>query len=491
MGQKEQHELDKWRGSLQSVWEEDTTTPSSMDWETMRAHLHSIERRKRVFWLRISWGIVLTIALWLVWHQMGSDAILADAEVNSDQKEIPTNAEEIPLSEVFRDSLNERGSTIDVAGNGKATLKNQGDVLFTKENHANSHLGSSYFRNGVGCVVENHFQNGYEMGDDRKEKFKENSQGIRESKEQDRAADWKQEQVTRTNGIMDDYLESSRFGMSENDPKDSILWMYSKPLFPLAIYRGYTISFLPIKQIKKRPQFSLQMGITAGRSIRIIRGNFDEGLQSRSIAVRRFLLPMRALHGSLNWHLNDQWSIQGGGRIGGGRIQTRWIFKSFPAEEASQELRLQSSEGDVLVQDPTLISQINNGAGGLYQLRLNYDYKIWNLPVGLSYRLNKKPFSPVIRTGLNVEWIGKRSLSIDISENGEIRNIPVLIAQNKARRSVQQYFAFGFAWRLSERLDLYADASYYKPWTNMINATGYKVRSSALNLQWGLQYLLH
>jgi hypothetical protein len=127
----------------------------------------------------------------------------------------------------------------------------------------------------------------------------------------------------------------------------------------------------------------------------------------------------------------------------------------------------------------------------LYQLRLNYTYKIWTIPVGVSYRWSNKPFSPIIRTGLNAEWIGRRSLSIDISENGEIRNIPLLIAQNKARRSVQQYLAFGLSWRLSERLDLYTDACYYQPWTSMINATGYKVRSSALNLQWGLQYLLH
>ena len=491
MGQKEQHELDKWRGSLQSVWEEDTTTPSSLDWETMRAHLHSSERRKRVFWLRISWGIVLTIALWLVWHQMGSDAISADAEVNSYPKENPTNAEKIPPSEVFRDSLNDKGSTVVAVGNGESNLKNQGGVSFSKENHPNSHLGSSDFRNGVGDDGGNHFQNGDEMGDDNKEKFRENSQGIRESKEQEKVADLKQDQGAHKNGIMKENLESCRFGRSENDPKDSILWMDSKPLFPLPIHTGYSICFLPIKQIKKRPQFSFQMGITAGRSIRMIRGNFDEGLQSGSIAVRRFLLPMRALHGSLNWHVNDQWSIQGGGRIGGGRIQTRWIFKSFPTQEASQELRLQSSEGEVLVQDPTLISQINNGAGGLYQLRLNYTYKIWTIPVGVSYRWSNKPFSPFIRTGLNAEWIGKRSLSIDIIENGEIRNIPLLIAQNKARRSVQQYLAFGLSWRLSERLDLYTDACYYQPWTSMINATGYKVRSSALNLQWGLQYLLH
>jgi hypothetical protein len=203
------------------------------------------------------------------------------------------------------------------------------------------------------------------MGDDNKEKSRENSQGIRESKEQEKVADLKQDQGAHKNGIMKENLESSQFGMRENNPKDSILWMDSKPLFPLAIHTGYSICFLPIKPVKKRPQFSFQMGITAGRSIRMIRGNFDEGLQSQSIAVRRFLLPMRALHGSLNWHLNDQWSIQGGGRIGGGRIQTRWIFKSFPTQEASQELRLQSSEGELLVQDPTLISQINNGAGGL------------------------------------------------------------------------------------------------------------------------------
>jgi hypothetical protein len=266
----------------------------------------------------------------------------------------------------------------------------------------------------------------------------------------------------------------------------------SKPLYALPIHTHFSIK-IPAPMKCRRPlQFSYQLGVETGRSIRIVKGNYDgEGVQSRAVGAKRWFLPKRLVHASMNWHWTENFSLQWGCQWGGGDIQSRWVFRNLSVEPNTQELRMQSSDGDVVTNDPSLIDQITNGNGGVYQLRLNYSYRMLTVPIGVRYRMTNQVVSPMVRLGWNWERIGRREMSIDVNENGVIRNIPLVITAQQPRKSLQQYCALGVSMRLHERFEFYTEGIYYFPLTKMINANGYQVRSSGIGIQWGLQYRWH
>ena len=252
---------------------------------------------------------------------------------------------------------------------------------------------------------------------------------------------------------------------------------------------------LPIQeQVKKevsvfKPYFSLHVAPLIGRNIRIVSGSFNSyNTNSNALGDRRASLPKYGFQTALNYNFNKRLSINTGFQLAGGDFQSRWFFKYLQIDPTTNDIRLKTTSGEASTTDPTLIQSITNGTSGIYKLRINHAFSLYSIPVGITYRFTDERFSPYFRTGLNLEFFGRRSLSLDVLENGITRNIELNLNRPNNRLNLQAIVALGVETRIKGNWSFFAEAGYYIPLNQFVNANGYSVRVAGSSILGGVRY---
>ncbi len=149
---------------------------------------------------------------------------------------------------------------------------------------------------------------------------------------------------------------------------------------------------------------------------------------------------------------------------------------------------MKTTSGEASTTDPILIQSITNATSGIYQLRINHAFSLYSIPVGVSYRFTNQRFSPYFRSGLNLEFFGRRSLSLDVKENGTERNIELNLNRPNNRLNAQAIVALGIETRIKGNWSFFAEAGYYVPLNQFVNANGYSVRVAGSSILGGVRY---
>jgi len=490
--EKEEH----WQGALHSEWREDAAVAPQLTWEQLSPHVLRKNRKRRVLgFISLMLMVVFGLGYFIVAEK---DVPPVEMESAATQNSVTTGGSQAPT---------EKSNGVSKASSNVVQKDNSSEDAQQNQSKDADAEREEKRKTSVSSVHDS--ARNADLKEGEREPLVKESIGERRKQQSERQSNIFEsgQKVKNGNALNEDGKDSStamlQKGWSEDSKQmieraadDSALFdpliIASKPLYALPIHTQFSIKIPAPVKYRKPIQFSYQLGVETGRSIRIVKGNYDgEGVQSRAVGAKRWFLPKRLVHASMNWHWTENFSLQWGCQWGGGDIQSRWVFRNLSVEPNTQELRMQSSDGDVVTNDPSLIDQITNGNGGVYQLRLNYSYRMLTVPIGVRYRMTNQVVSPMLRLGWNWERIGRREMSIDVNENGVIRNIPLVITAQQPRRSMQQYCALGVSMRLHERFEFYTEGIYYFPLTKMINANGYQVRSSGIGIQWGLQYRWH
>jgi hypothetical protein len=280
----------------------------------------------------------------------------------------------------------------------------------------------------------------------------------------------------------------------ESEGTDSILYLKPFPILPLNFLRKPEFKTeLGKKDLKTkfRPYFSYQLAPIFGRNIRTISGTFNpDSPTSSSLGERRVSLRKAGLCAGINYHFTNQFSLNTGFQITAGAFQSRWVFKYLYVEPNTNELRFSTNSGQVTTSDPTLIQNITNGITDIYQLRINHSFILYSIPVGITYRITQKKISPYFKTGINAEIFGKRSFSIDVYENGIIRNIEMNLNRPNSPIVFQGILALGVQGAMSKKWSLFSEAGYYVPLNNAFNLNGARVRNAGSSFMVGLNYTI-
>jgi hypothetical protein len=256
-----------------------------------------------------------------------------------------------------------------------------------------------------------------------------------------------------------------------------------------------TTESIPIQEVAKKdktdfkPYFSMQAAPLIGRNIRIISGTFNsDNTNSNALGERRAPLPKYGFQTGLNYHFNKRLFLNAGFQLAGGDFQSRWFFKYLQIDPITNDVRLKTTSGEASTTDPTLIQSITNGTSGIYKLRINHAFSLYSIPVGITYRFTDERFSPYFRTGLNLEFFGRRSLSLDVLENGIARNVELNLNRPNNRLNLQAIVALGVETRIKGNWSFFAEAGYYVPLNQFVNANGYSVRVAGSSIMGGVRY---
>ncbi|MFY7669159.1 MAG: hypothetical protein ACOVQG_10465 [Crocinitomicaceae bacterium] len=270
-------------------------------------------------------------------------------------------------------------------------------------------------------------------------------------------------------------------------------WNIRLKLLPVQLIS--TVQFYPIQEETKKdktdfkPYFSLQVAPLIGRNIRIISGSFNSNnTNSNALGDRRASLPKYGFQTALNYHLNKRLSIKTGFQLAEGDFQSRWFFKYLQIDPTTNDIRLKTTSGEASTTDPTLLQSITNGTSGIYKLRINHAFSLYSIPIGITYRFTGQRFSPYIRTGLNMEFFGRRTLSLDVLENGIARNIELNLNRPSNRLNLQAMFALGLETSVNNKWSLFTEAGYYVPLNQYVNSNGYSVRIAGSSILGGVRY---
>jgi hypothetical protein len=288
--------------------------------------------------------------------------------------------------------------------------------------------------------------------------------------------------------ISNDFSNENSDDKSKNT--DSVIRLNLIPLQLLS-----TTVLPPIKELTKKektdfkPYFSIQVAPLLGRNIRIISGIFqNDNTNSNALGDRRTSLPKIGFQTILNYHLNKRISLNTGFQLAGGDVQSRWFFKYLQVDPTTNDIRLKTTSGEVSTSDPTLIQSITNGTTGIYKLRINHAYSLLSIPVGITYRFTNQQFSPYIRSGFNLEFFVRRSLSLDVLENGMARNIELNLNRPNNRLNLQAMLALGVETQIKNKWVFFLEAGYYIPLNQFVNTNGYSVRIAGSSILAGFRY---
>jgi hypothetical protein len=274
---------------------------------------------------------------------------------------------------------------------------------------------------------------------------------------------------------------------------DSTLYLKPFPILPLNLALTPELKLLAKEDLETtfNPYFSFQIAPLIGRNIRIISGTFNsDSPTSSALGERRIALRKYGLYTGINYHFTNQFSINTGFQMASGDVQSRWFFKYLYVEPNSNELRLSTNSGEATTSDPTLIQSITNGNTNIYKLRINHSFVLYSIPLGITYRFTQKSLSPYFKTGINAEFFGKRTLSIDVEENNIIRNVTMNLKKPTSPIILQGILSLGIQGSISESWNLFSEAGYYVPLNKTFNLNGARVKNAGASLMLGVQYNL-
>lgn len=482
---------DDWEGKLASRFDENIQLPPDKNWKNIEQEL--FPTKKRIFaalWIAVS--IIFLGGMVFFFLQKSSisenEIKVKNATQNNEKrtKKPEKKSTKNPIQKLVLTEKNEH-SIIQKQESKVENLINQSPSIQNKERRSNSSNNRTSNQINKSGKYSKDF-----IAEGKKQNQKTNSS----------------KNTTLTSEVSDNrYEENTK--LEKIDAQTILLSnMTSENLSANAKFPNTTINlkFLPIQLIsisKKtiikqteskdkvdfKPYLSIQFSPLIGRNIRIVSGSFNsDNTNSNALGDRRSRLPKYGFQTNLNYHFNKRLSLNAGFQWAGGDFQSRWFFKYLQIDPTTNDIRLKTSSGEASTTDPTLIQNITNGTSGIYQLRINHAFSLYSIPVGIAYRFTNKRFSPYFRSGLNLEFFGRRSLSLDVLENGIARNIELNLNRPNNRMNLQAMLAFGVETRIKNSWNIFAEAGYYVPLNHFVNSNGYSVRMAGSSILGGVRY---
>lgn len=482
---------DDWEGALASRFEEDIQLPPNENWNDIEQELFPAKKRRFVaLWITVSLVILGGLGLFLF-----QKTTISENEIKAKNE---TQSKEISTRTSGKNSTNKPQQKVDLTekaeeSNSKNRVSNVNNQLNQSESNqtknretANSETRSSNSKNKSGKSTKS------KRNISKKQNQTTNSSAnltltteIGNIKNEESAKPEK----TDTEMILN--CNNS----SENSSKNTSIQDSNIRLKFLPVHLLSTTESIPIQEVAKKdktdfkPYFSLQVAPLIGRNIRIISGTFNsDNANSNALGDRRASLPKYGFQTNLNYHFNKRLSLNAGFQLAGGDFQSRWFFKYLQIDPTTNDIRLKTTSGEASTTDPILLQSITNGTSGIYKLRINHAFSLYSIPVGITYRFTDERFSPYFRTGLNMEFFGRRSLSLDVLENGMTRNIQLNLNRPNNRLNLQAMVAFGVETRIKANWSFFAEAGYYAPLNQFVNANGYSVRMAGSSILGGVRY---
>jgi hypothetical protein len=482
---------DDWEGSLASRFEEDIQLPPDESWSNIQQELFPTKKRRFVaLWIAAS--LILLGVLGIVFFQKSTNS---EKEIKAKNE---TQNKEIRSKTSGKNSSNKPQQKVDLTekaeeSNSKNRESNVNNQLNQSESNqtknketANSETKSSNSKNKSGKSTKS------KRNISKKQNQTTNS-SANLTLTTEIGNNKNEESITNVNSDTETILNSNN--SSENSSKNARIQDSNIRLKLLPIQFISTVQSSPIHHVAKKdktdfkPYFSLQVAPLIGRNIRIISGTFNsDNTNSNALGERRASLPKFGFQTNLNYHFNKRLSLNAGFQLAGGDFQSRWFFKYLQIDPTTNDIRLKTTSGEASTTDPTLIQSITNGTSGIYKLRINHAFCLYSIPVGIMYRFTDERFSPYFRTGLNLEFFGRRSLSLDVLENGITRNVELNLNRPNNRLNLQAIVALGVETRIKGNWSFFTEAGYYVPLNQFVNANGYAVRIAGSSILGGVRY---
>ena len=479
-----------WEGALASRFENDIQLPPDENWNNIQQELFPKKKRFAVLWIAAS--LILLGVLGIVFFQKSTIS----------EKEIKAKNE--TQNKVIRTKPSGKNSTNKPQQKVVFTEKDEGSKIKNRESNVNNQLNQSESNQ----TKNRETANSETRSSNSKNKSGKSTKSKRNiSKKQNQITNLSgnstltteignnknEESITNVNSDTETILNSNN--SSENSSINARIQDSNIRLKLLPIQFISTVQSSPIHEVAKKdktyfkPYFSLQVAPLFGRNIRIISGTFNsDNTNSNALGERRASLPKFGFQTNLNYNFNKRLSLNTGFQWAGGDFQSRWFFKYLQIDPTTNDIRLKTTSGEASTTDPTLIQSITNGTSGIYKLRINHAFSLYSIPVGITYRFTDERFSPYFRTGLNLEFFGRRSLSLDVLENGITRNIELNLNRPNNRLNLQAIVALGVETRIKGNWSFFAEAGYYIPLNQFVNANGYSVRIAGSSILGGVRY---
>jgi hypothetical protein len=483
---------DEWGGALASQFEEDSQLPKDENWKAIE-HVIFAQKKVRLISPLIIISTLLISGLGIFFFQKSPnpdkkiksknavqnnpiDANISDKSLssNSHHKVILTEKNE------HSDRVNQTPSaankfklfdSINSKKSESAQIKNQSQVSISK---------SDKFRKTRMYENEKQHQNKNPISRD---KFNLSTE-ISENKNQDSTKHKKPANETTITG---EYTQK----LSENGRNlDTTIRLNLLPIQLLSTAKlPQKLELIKKDTLEFKPYFSVQLAPLIGRNIRIVSGMFNSGSNySNAVGERRASLPKFGFQTTINYHIKKRISLNTGFQLARVNFQSRWFFKNLQIDAITNDLQLKTTFGEASTSDPILVQSIANGTTGIYKIRLNQNIFLYSIPIGITYRFTDERLSPYFKTGLNMEFLGRRSLSIDVMENGITRNIELNLNRPNSRLILQGMLALGIETSAKNNWSFYSEAGYFVPLNQFISANGYSIRMAGSSILVGFRY---
>ena len=467
-----------WEGALASRFENDIQLPPDENWNNIQQELFPKKKRFTVLWIAASL-ILLGVIVFFQKSTISEKEIKAKNETQNKvirTKPSGKNSTNKPQQKVVFTERDE-GSKIKNRESNVNNQLNQSESNQTKNREtANSETRSSNSKNKSGKSTKS------KRNISKKQNQITNLSG-NSTLTTEIGNNKNEESITNVNSDTETILNSNN--SSENSSINARIQDSNIRLKLLPIQFISTVQSSPIHEVAKKdktyfkPYFSLQVAPLFGRNIRIISGTFNsDNTNSNVLGERRASLPKFGFQTNLNYNFNKRLSLNTGFQWAGGDFQSRWFFKYLQIDPTTNDIRLKTTSGEASTTDPTLIQSITNGTSGIYKLRINHAFSLYSIPVGITYRFTDERFSPYFRTGLN----------LDVLENGITRNIELNLNRPNNRLNLQAIVALGVETRIKGNWSFFAEAGYYIPLNQFVNANGYSVRIAGSSILGGVRY---
>ena len=477
------HNDENWKGSLSDKFDSENIAAPDQAWNQIEVELFPKKKRRfAAFWFLMA-GLFIGAFLF-IYLNSGNEEI-KNKPILSLEKETPKENEKQKRREKETKKQRQKDKEIEISDKNENSIDNKNQQFQNTSNKKPQKVISENSK-----FAENNLSNNSKSMKNKKNKVNEtiiSTHSTNSTSSEDQLVLQEEKNDQQDNLIPSKSINSGLTAM------DSTLYLKPFPILPLNIALSPELKLLAKEDLETtfNPYFSFQIAPLIGRNIRIISGTFNsDSPTSSALGERRIALRKYGFYTGINYHFTNQFSINTGFQMASGDVQSRWFFKYLYVEPNSNELRLSTNSGEATTSDPTLIQSITNGNTNIYKLRINHSFVLYSIPLGITYRFTQKSLSPYFKTGINAEFFGKRTLSIDVEENNIIRNVTMNLKKPTSPIILQGILSLGIQGSISESWNLFSEAGYYVPLNKTFNLNGARVKNAGASLMLGVQYNL-
>jgi len=477
------HNDENWKGSLSDKFDSENISALDQAWNKIEGELFPKKKRRfATFWFLMA-GLFIGAFLFFYLNS-GNDKIKNQPILSSEKETQKENEKQMGRQKESK-KQRQKDKEIEISDKDENSIDNKNQQFQNTSNKKPQKVISENSK-----FAENNLSNNSKSMKNKKNKVNET---IISTHSTTSTSSENQLVLQEEKNDQQDNLIPSKSINSGLHAMDSTLYLKPFPILPLNVALTPELKLVVKEDVETKfnPYFSFQIAPLIGRNIRIISGTFNsDSPTSSALGERRIALRKYGLYTGINYHFTNQFSINTGFQMASGDVQSRWFFKYLYVEPNSNELRLSTNSGQATTSDPTLIQSITNGNTNIYKLRINHSFVLYSIPLGITYRFTQKSLSPYFKTGINAEFFGKRTLSIDVEENNIIRNVTMNLKKPTSPIILQGILSLGIQGSISESWNLFSEAGYYVPLNKTFNLNGASVKNAGASLMLGVQYNL-